>query len=73
MFLLHSTNIHPQTFATKRVPSFLMGDFGIVPNSLFYSTGENYAVENCSIFFCTSKYGLGTSWQEAIAAFMGTL
>ena len=51
MFLLHSTNIHPQTFATKRVPSFLMGDFGIVPNSLFYSTGENYAVENCFLFF----------------------
>ena len=25
------------------------------------------------LFICTSKYGLGTSWQEAIAAFMGTL
>ena len=64
MFLLHSTNIHPQTFATKRVPSFLMGDFGIVPNSLFYSTGENYAVENCSIFFAQANMDLALAGKK---------
>jgi len=41
-----------------------MGDFGIVPNSLFYSTGENYAVENCSIFFAQANMDLALAGKK---------
>ena len=71
------TSGYSQTFATMRAPFFLMGDFGIVPQLLTLFKQENFTVGTvfnlfalCATNHIKSKFG--TSWQEAIAEFMGT-
>ena len=63
------TSGYSQTFATMRAPFFLMGDFGIVPNSLLYSIRRISQLEQCSIYLhfvppITSKVNLALAGKK---------